>query len=360
MSVAVLQEARRAPVRETPTHYDFVPLTPGELSAWDILIRPYDSRELFHSQAWLDYLAASRGVEIQRWAIHEDGRPIGYFCGGLLQKGPFRIFGSPLKGWGTNFLGPVINRDVDQRAFFRALDELARRERWAMLELENPILSEACFEAHGFSSYPQPTFLVELTPEDPQIMWGRIQQRSEVRKARRNGLIVEDTNDPAIADEYYDQYIEILRPKHTFPSYDRTCPRLLFEHLRPYGRLLALQVREPGGLIVATGLFPYDDRTLYFWGGAGRLSGRKHAPNDLLHWTAMEMGAARGLRLYNMCGNGFFKSKFGGTYDAPKRWQKYYWASARWARRGYEGYFKKRMSVQGWWHWMMDERTGAR
>ena len=72
MSVAVLQEARRAPVRETPTHYDFVPLTPGELSAWDILIRPYDSRELFHSQAWLDYLAASRGVEIQRWAIHED------------------------------------------------------------------------------------------------------------------------------------------------------------------------------------------------------------------------------------------------------------------------------------------------
>ena len=83
MSVAVLQEARRAPVRETPTHYDFVPLTPGELSAWDILIRPYDSRELFHSQAWLDYLAASRGVEIQRWAIHEDGRPIGYFCGGL-------------------------------------------------------------------------------------------------------------------------------------------------------------------------------------------------------------------------------------------------------------------------------------
>ena len=60
MSVAVLQEARRAPVRETPTHYDFVPLTPGELSAWDILIRPYDSRELFHSQAWLDYLATDR------------------------------------------------------------------------------------------------------------------------------------------------------------------------------------------------------------------------------------------------------------------------------------------------------------
>ena len=77
---------------------------------------------------------------------------------------------------------------------------------------------------------------------------------------------------------------------------------------------------------------------------------------DLLQWTAMEMAAARGLRLYNMCGNGFFKKKFGGVLQEPKRWHKCYSRPARWGRRAYERYVQHSLRLRGSWHRLVNVR----
>src|SRR6266702_1957691 len=115
-----------------PTKYRLEPLGEHEAARWDELIAPYESRQLFHRKVWRDYLAASHRIDVRLWAFRDRNSIVGYFCGGALRKGPFRILGSPLTGWGTNFLGPVANCDFDQRAFLKALDELAHLERFAM------------------------------------------------------------------------------------------------------------------------------------------------------------------------------------------------------------------------------------
>ena len=276
---------------------------------------------------------------------------MGYFCGAVVTKGPFRILGSPLKGWTTNFMGPVVNKTFDQQAFLGAIDGLAKHERFAMVELENSILDAATMEAFGYEGVTQPTYVVELTPGDPDRMWSRIdlKSRQKVKKAKKLGLVVETVDDPAIADEFYDQFVEVLARKNLFPPYGVDAPRLLLQVLRPHDMLLALQIREPSGAIVATGLFPHDGKTLYFWGGASRLSAWNLSPNDLLQWAVMEKAAAKGLRVYNMCGYGYFKSKFGGVLQRPQRWHKSYRASARIARRVYALYFEKQIRLRGWW-----------
>ncbi len=62
----------------------------------------------------------------------------------------------------------------------------------------------------------------------------------------------------------------------------------------------------------------------------------------------MEMAARRGLTVYNMCGFGYFKSKFGGKLVEPVRWHKFYSFAARLGYRGYELYFKSRIHIRGW------------
>ena len=337
--------------------YRLEPLTPDEASRWDKLIARYESTQLFHRKVWLDYLAASRGVNIRMWAIRGDDRTIGYLCGGVVRKGPFRVFGSPLKGWGTNFMGPVVDRDFDQRAFLRALDQLAVTERFAMVEIENPVLSDDQLSAFGYTPVVQPTFVVTLTPGEPEKMWSRLERRTQVRKAQKSGLTVEEADEGAIADEFYDQFQDLMVRKGLHPPYDRGSPRLLFELLKPQGMLLALRVRSPEGQVLAVGLFPHDGHTLYFWGGASRPEAKEYRPNDLLHWTAMEMGAARGLGVYNMCGNGFFKKKFGGVIQEPKRWHKCYSRTARWGRHAYERYFQLRILLQGLWRRLLRSRS---
>jgi lipid II:glycine glycyltransferase (peptidoglycan interpeptide bridge formation enzyme) len=339
----------RTPVAK---RYELEPVTPSELRRWDDLITAYESCELFHRRVWLDYLAVTRGVDLRFWVLRDRGRTVGYFSGAVVKKGPFRILGSPLKGWTTNFMGPVVNRDFDQAAFLRALDELAAREGFAMLEIENSVLGPTEMNEFGYEGVAQPTYVVELTPDDPDRMWKRIdlKSRQKVRKAKKLGLIVEDaSDDPRLADEFYDQFVEVLARKSLFPPYGPDAPRRLIQLLKPHDMLLALQIREPNGSVIASGLFPHDGKTLYFWGGASRLSAWNLSPNDLLQWAAMERGAAKGLRVYNMCGYGYFKSKFGGVLLQPHRWHKSYWASARFARRAYARYFEKRIRLRGWW-----------
>jgi CelD/BcsL family acetyltransferase involved in cellulose biosynthesis len=330
------------------THYQLQPLCEGEATHWDELIAPYESRELFHRKAWLDYLAASQGVDIRMWSIQNDRETLGYFCGGIVRKGRFRILGSPLKGWGTNFMGPVVNANFDQRAFLEALDELARRDGFAIVELEHRGWPPELFHNAGYEPLDYWTYELRLSHEDEML--GRMDKsrRYGIRKAIRAGLKVEEANDPGIADEFYDLYSQIMRRKGLATLYPREVPQLLFSYLKPVDLLLALCVRNPVGKLLATGLFPHDQRTMYFWGGAGDKEAEKQCPNDLMHWTAIRWAAERGMTHYNMSGWGQFKREFGGELQPLTRWHKCFSRSARWARRGYEMYFQKEIRVRGW------------
>lgn len=328
------------------------PLASDDDRSWDELLAAFTNRTLFHRRVWLDYLAASRGLKIRMWAIRGDGRTVGYFCGGLVQKGPFRVLGSPLRGWGTNCMGPVVEDDVDQREVLGALDRLAREERLAMIEIEQPALRSEVFSASGYDDEAGRTYVVSLTPFDPDATWERVhsKKRNQIRKAIKSGLTVEDTDDPALADEFYDRFQDVMRHKGLAPSYPREYPRLLFRCLKPAGLLFSLRVRDASGRILATGLFPHDDRTVYFWGGSSWQDGRELNPNDYLQWSVIRLACERGLQAYNMCGPGRFKAAFGGDLTDIHRWHKCYWRSARWARRGYEACFNAGLRLKAQWN----------
>ncbi|PYQ02054.1 MAG: hypothetical protein DMF82_17270 [Acidobacteria bacterium] len=328
------------------------PLGPEEARRWDELVVPYASRQLFHRQAWLDYLAASRGLEIRKWSIMDGSRRLGYFCGGIIRKGPFRILGSPLRGWGTNFMGPTVDDSIDQSALLRALDAVSRQERLAMIELEHPLLQPAALSACSYEDGPGRTILVSLVPFDPDAAFERIpsKKRNQIRKAIKSSLTVEDTDDPAVADEFYDRFQDVMRRKGLVPPYPREYPRALFRHLKAAGLLFSLRVRDASGRVLANGLFPHDERTVYFWGGASWQDGRELNPNDYLQWSVIRLACERGLQVYNMCGPGHFKGAFGGDLVDIHRWHKCYWRSARWARRGYEVCFNAGLRLKAQWN----------
>jgi hypothetical protein len=323
------------------------PLTEEQSRCWDELVAPFQSRQLFHRRAWLDYLTASRDAEIKTWSLQDGGHRIGYFCGGIVQKGPFRILGSPLRGWGTNFMGPVADGEVNAAALLAALDEVARECRLDMTEWEYPGLSAEASCAAGYEAEEGLTYVVRVTPDDEKACWDRIhsKKRNQIRKAIKCGLTVEDTDDPVVADEFYTRFEDLMRRKGRVPPYPAEYPRLLFRHLKPAGLLFSLRVRDASGAILATGLFPHDDATLYFWGGSSWQDGRDLNPNDFLQWSAIRLASQRGLKAYNMCGPGRFKRGFGGDLVELRRWHKCYSRPARWARRGYEMYFKARIRL---------------
>ncbi|HSJ30222.1 MAG TPA: hypothetical protein VK933_02235, partial [Longimicrobiales bacterium] len=138
-------------------------LLPGRPADWDDRIRQYDTKTLFHESAWLDHvLDIHPSGRIQYYALEQDGEHIGYHCGLLIRKMFLPIHGSPLGGTGTNFMGPLVARDVDQRELVRGLSRLLGVTGVLHLELSHFMLDEDVLREEGFSVQPGVTHLLRL------------------------------------------------------------------------------------------------------------------------------------------------------------------------------------------------------
>ena len=152
--------------------------------------------------------------------IVDNDKTTGYFPCFILSKGPFRILGSPMIGWLTDFMGPIVNKGFNQQGFLDALEKYCRSQKIDQLELSNPVLDIDIMRSQGFRCKKGATYHVRLSP-DEEVMWRNFKEKSchwAINKAKKNNLIVEDTDDPKIINEYYDQLQDVFSKKHIAPK----------------------------------------------------------------------------------------------------------------------------------------------
>lgn len=317
---------------------------------WDALIRDYNTKTLFHESCWLDHvLSIHPEGRIDYFEIREGEDRVGYFCALRVTKLGLPIYGSPLGGTGTNFMGPLVNRAVDQKALLAAIGRLASPRRFLHIELSNPWLETELLAGVGFEVHPSVTHMVPLDCDEEEA-WSRMTgtARNRVRKAEKNGLQVDASPGPEVVDAFYEQFIEVYGKQGMAPPFPVDRVRSLYQHLVPAGRLLTLAIRHEGRP-VATGLFPYDEHAIYFWGAASWLADQKLCPNELLHWSVMRFAVERGIPAYNMCGGtSRFKDKFGGADVPYLHYSRSSLPGLRVLRRWYRAY-----------HWWSLKRKGS-
>ena len=222
-----------------------------------------------------------------------------------------------MPGTGSNFMGPAVVPEIDQAALLHAMLDQWRAQRYDHVEMAHPWLDPAAMQRLGFRAQTRMTHIVPL-PEREPVAWDALTSpcRNRVRKAQKAGLEAEVTDDPSIADRYYEQFVEVYGKQGMAAPFGPDRPRSLVARLGPAGRIFAIWVRHKGE-VIATGLFPYDERCVYFWGGASWLRHQHLCPNELLHWTLIQQAVRRGIPRYDMCGGtSQFKDKFGGA-DEP-------------------------------------------
>ena len=331
-------------------------LSPG---AWDAAVRNYKTKFLFHESVWLAYLEQTQNGRRLLLSIRDGSNLIGYFCGVVVRKGPFRILGSPLRGWMTICMGPALDQ-FDQSAFLAALEDFCRSRGIDYVELCAPILEAAPMLTAGFASEDGVSLVVPILPQEK--MWQRLTSecRNRIRRGQKNGLRVEVASDPEVMFDFYEQVQVVFAQKHLNFHHSREMIRALWDHLYPVGQLLAVRIFHDTNC-VATGIFPFDERVIYFWGGASKSGANHLCPNELVHWTAMTFAAEHGIPLYDMCGGGGrFKAKFGAHAVPRIRYYKGLSASARIARELYKTFwFGRRQLFQRLRRWRSEERLAT-
>ncbi len=300
--------------------YELEPCEFASASEWDAEIARFDLWHLYHTAAWLEFIAQTQPVERRVYRILEDDSLVGYLPGFALKKGPVRIFGSPLPGWTTAYLGPVVSRSVDQEALFRSIGRALRRDGFAHVEIRHNLLDANAAVGAGFRRYAYETQLAEVAGDPEAILAAFTKEgRRNVRLAERAGLHAVAATEPEFVDLYYDQLQAVFAKRNLQPTYPRERVRRLWDLLMPTGRLICVKVMKDDRCL-ATGLDLVGNGWLHSFGSAAGQdpADLKCHPNELRRYFAFCEAAKRGLTHYDLTGVREYKRKFGArVVDLP-------------------------------------------
>jgi hypothetical protein len=286
--------------------------------AWEELdARP--GRSIFASRAWLEFLAASQGARPVVARVLVDDEPGGWFTGAVVRRLGLSVLGSPLRGWTTSWMGFDLDREVPGVALLDAARRLAFSELGCVhLELMDRALAAPEPLPRGFRVDRLPGWELRLDRDDDGLLEAmRPHGRRDVRRALRNGIVVEEVDpvaEPGFAAEYYAQVRTAFAKRGVAPTYPQRRVEQLIEHLHPSGRLVLLRARTADGRPAATGLFPGSPGgAAVFWMGASDPELQSSLPNEALMWTALRTWRDRGAVRFDFGGGGAYKRKYGGT-----------------------------------------------
>ncbi len=315
---------------------------------WDKEIVNYDTKLLFHQSAWLNFLEETQHGKIMRFEIIDDEKVEGYFVGLLIRKGFMNILGSPLEGWNTIYMGPIVNKGFDQEKFLFALDETCRQLNIHYVELSNPFLDKDILKKRGFSVLEKITYIVSLSFDENE-MWKKLHPKScrkRIRQAKSNGLTIDENyDDTNFIDEYYQQLQEVFSKHRLAPPYNKERILSLCRHLGT-GNCFTHKVKNSQKTL-ATAITIYDDRCSYIFGSASWQRFQYLRPNELLYWSIMLRASKLGIKECNLYGDGDYKAKYGAQKVTYNRYFKSYSIFAKLGREAYKFIFRTIQKLNG-------------
>ncbi|MCZ6893675.1 MAG: GNAT family N-acetyltransferase [Gammaproteobacteria bacterium] len=279
---------------------------------------------MYQTPAWMAFVAETQSAESVVAAIKSDGRTVGHFCGLIVRRMGIRILGSPFEGWTTSYMGLLLDESASRRHAMDALVRFAFRDLGCShLEVLDRRLTLEEMDGGGYAHQVSQGFEVDLSPSEDDVFANFTRScRWSVRKAERNGVIVEEASDIEFADEFCAQQAEVFAAQSLTPTYGIDRVRALIKHVCSTGMLLLLRARDGDGNCMATGIFPGFHQSFFFWGGASWKKYQRLLPNEAIQWYAIRYWKRRGIRFYDMVGGGEYKRKYGGREIRIPRFQK--------------------------------------
>jgi hypothetical protein len=265
------------------------------------------------SREWVEFVAETQEARPVAAELREGGSVLGYFCGLVFSRFGVRILGSPFPGWTTSYMGFALRAEVPRWMALGALERFAFRDLGCLhFEVVDRHLTVEDGQRAGLPYRPTRSYETDLRESEGELARRMTSAcRRCIRKAAREGVVIEEAKDDTFAGEYHQQLTEVFLKQNLVPTYGVDRVRKLIAHLGPTGQLLLLRARDSDGYCIATGIYPAIGNIAYFWGNASFRAGQHLRPNEALHWYAMRYWKRQGVLFFDWGGGGRYKEKYG-------------------------------------------------
>jgi hypothetical protein len=279
---------------------------------------------IFHTPEMFQVFSRAEGHQPQMWAATEGGRVLALLLpvSVALKDGLLHAFTTRAVVYGS----VLCTADAEgQEALARLLHTYKRKVKGGSLFTELRNLSDLSalqptLQENGFIHEGHLNFLIDLQRPTEEI-WSSLRGnvRTNVRKARRMGVVVEEVTSldevPAAYEVLAKVYERIRIPLAPLSLFEAA-----FEILHPQGMIKLLMTRVEDTCIGVAIRLLYKG-IIYDWYAGSTRDYASYKANDLLNWHVVEWGAQNGFKCFDFGGAGKpdedygprkFKAKFNG------------------------------------------------
>jgi len=297
------------------------------------LLQTFDATpNLYQKNDWLDLIRDGFNCELR--FIKTSYNSEIYALTPLIynKKGPFKMIGSPLRGFFTEFIGILFKNDVSNELIQKIINSqyLLMSGNFDYIEFVNKsstnieIISNA-FNSLNLEEVLKPSLLINIDINKDDL-WKSFtgRARNMVRKAQKSDIEVNDIR-PSIdwIDEYYDLLIETFKKQNLRPPHPKSF-YLQVKNLYEKRSAIFIEVIYKQKMIAAS-IFLLDDKRMMYLSGVSDREGMRYAATSLIQWHAMKIALNLNISRYDMGGLGVksidkFKKSFGGEEIYHHKW----------------------------------------
>jgi len=264
--------------------------------SWDDFLAAHLDAHILQTSAWGN-LKTSFGWDVIRLASGGVGAQI------LLRSLPLGLHIAYLPK------GPVAASLDSWDQFWIEVDALCRERKAIFLKVESDfwqggddsVLGDAPHSEVRLSPHavqPPRTLVVDLTPEDDQILAAMKQKtRYNIRLASRKNVVVRTTEDVNV----FSDLMEITGQRDDFGVHSLDYYRQAYDLFYPHGACELFLAEFDDQPLAAIMVFLHGTRAWYFYGASSNQH-RNRMPTYLLQWEAMRWAKAQGCQTYDLWG----------------------------------------------------------
>lgn len=262
-----------------------------------------NNRSPFHHPAW--FTCVSQGVDFPAYiiGIYSGSELVAALPGFRTNRGPFKLFGSPLPGAMTSYLGLVGLIDFEeQNEFIEIISQLNRFIRrnlntaFMRVTMRNAPQNYPIDLSPDWEQERPRSYRLDLSPGE-EALWKGVKSdcRRNIKKAKKEQIEIHPFDD---APAFFSMLEQTLMRHGTTSWHKEKFFNLLVSELIPRDLLWAWGAKYHGE-IIAAGLFFHDEKEMHFLSGASMAKYGNLPTSYLLHWHAIVKASQEGLQIYN-------------------------------------------------------------
>lgn len=271
---------------------------------WDKFVTSHDEANFLQSWDFYEFHASRNKQIVRRLVLNDSEQIIGAYAGVVetAKRGTYlAIAGGPILDWQNQKIVKMVFNDIKEQGKKHHCVFVRVRPQLELSEYSLDLMQKLGLKKAPMYLSVEYAGILNLEKSEAEILANASQGfRRKLRKAEKENIAVETSQDVSVAKTFYQIEVEHAK-RQQFVAFSEEFLTKQFAAFAKNNEVIMYTAKKDGEILAQNFMIFYGNEASYHYGVSTPL-GTKYSAAPLLHMKAMEEARARGIKRYNLWG----------------------------------------------------------